>query len=328
MALVLTGCSKFRSQREMDLKPFAEDMIAVAGDVQFGLGQTHIIYLRDYRHLPEVEHLDEMAAKARRLIRGTIAYAIQVVTLAESHRTGPEQAHALAEYIDALLRPVLTAPRPPLNMTVAQLDTLVDEIRGRKELLDALDAAQPIIDEIARASGEFFDETKSALDAMIAAVQDRIDVEIKPVVDADKGLRDAQIETTQNLRYLKQYRLGDAASLDSLMRGETSLEEFDMPKGGPSVEFMHNVEERLAAKLRFLREVRDQLRPDVELYWKQQEELEKITASYNAALRQASVAVLAWARAHARLAAGVTNPAEIDVLGIARKAAGSAVPIP
>jgi hypothetical protein len=251
-----------------------------------------------------------------------------VVTLAESNKTGPERAQALAEYLDGLLRPVLAAPRPPLEITVAQFDTLVADVGRQEGLLDALGAAQPIIDEIPRAAGEFFENTKNSLDAMISAVQDQIDQDIRPVVEADRGLRNEQVQTTHNVRYLKQYHLGDGASLDSLMASETSLHGFEVPKGAASMEFMSSVEVRLSAKLRWLREVRDQLRPDVELYWKQQEELEKLTASYNKALRQASVAVLAWARAHARLAAGITDPAEIDVLGIARKAAGSYIPNP
>lgn len=324
----LLGCSKFRSKKAVNLKPFAEDMIAIAGDIQYGLGQAHIIYLRDYTDVPEVAHLDVMALRARHLIRETIAYAIEVVTLAESNMPDPEKSKALADYLDGLLRPVLASPRPPLKITVEELDAIVAEVASQEKFLDALGAAQPIIDETSRMAGELFEDTKNALDAMILAVQDQIDVDIKPVVHADRLLRNAQLETTYNLRFLQAYRLGDEAALDSLMTREPSLHEYEVPTGGPSLEFMQSVEERLVFKLRAIREVRDQLRPDVELYWTQQEELEKLTASYNTALRQARVAVLAWGRAHARLAAGITNPAEINLLGIARKAAGTAVPIP
>jgi len=325
---VLLGCSNFRSQRHMDLKPFAEDMIAIAGDIQYGLGQNNVVYLRGYEDLPEARRVRTMGLKARRLIRETIAYAIEVVTLAESSQKDEEKSKALADYLDGLLRPVLSKPVPPLNITVAELDTIVADVAQQKKFLDALAAAQPVIDEVARVSGELFDDTKNALDELMVAVQERIDEDIKPVIDADKALRKAQVETTYNLGFLQKYRMGDRSAIDSLMAVEPSLHEFDIPEGEPSRELLYAIEERLSAKLRFLREVRDQLRPDVELYWKRQEELGTLSASYNAALRQARVAVLAWARAHARLAAGVTDPAQIDLLGIARKAAGSAVPIP
>ena len=60
----------------------------------------------------------------------------------------------------------------------------------------------------------------------------------------------------------------------------------------------------------------------------QQRELDEMANAYNAALRQATVAVVAWARAHKRLASGVTDPAQINLLGIAGRAAGAANPLP
>jgi hypothetical protein len=72
--------------------------------------------------------------------------------------------------------------------------------------------------------------------------------------------------------------------------------------------------------------LRGQLAPDVNEYRQARRELGLLNNEYKAGLRQGSVAIIAWARAHDRLASGITDPAEIDVLGIARKAAGGAVP--
>ncbi len=49
--------------------------------------------------------------------------------------------------------------------------------------------------------------------------------------------------------------------------------------------------------------------------------------TYNAALRRARVAIIAWDRGHQRLAAGITTPAQIDLIGIARGAGGGAVKV-
>ncbi len=87
-------------------------------------------------------------------------------------------------------------------------------------------------------------------------------------------------------------------------------------------------EDRLIFALGTVSDVRKQLAPDIELYWKQQAELEQLVASYNKALRQARVAIIAWSRAHQRLASGITDPAEIDIFGIAKKAAGDFLPLP
>ena len=81
-------------------------------------------------------------------------------------------------------------------------------------------------------------------------------------------------------------------------------------------------QDRLIFALETVSNVRTQLAPDIELYWKQQAELEELVASFNKALRQARVAIIAWSRAHQRLASGITDPAEIDILVSPRRRPG------
>jgi hypothetical protein len=324
---VIGGCSQFKSSKRLDLSPFAEDMIAVAGDIQYGLGQQQIVYLNEYfEDTPETEDVIVIAAKLRRIIRGAIAYAIQIVTLADSRLSGPERAQALADYLDGLLRPVLEAPGPELLMSVAELDTVIADVRSRSDLLGALEAAQPIIDEVARASGDLFDEAKSTMDSYVWTIRERVEAEYAPVVLANKKLRDAQIQTAFNIELLGRYRRGEKAALDSLVSAEPSLAA-EVEGGQITEQRLRAVEERLLFKLRALAEVREQLQPDIEMQLAKRRELGEINASANAALRQGRVAILAWARAHDRLARGVVDPAQIDVLGIARKAAGSVAPL-
>ena len=52
------GCASFRSSKRLNLAPFAEDMIAVAGDIQYGLGQTYAVYLRGHGQTPEGAEMD------------------------------------------------------------------------------------------------------------------------------------------------------------------------------------------------------------------------------------------------------------------------------
>ena len=326
--LTSSGCSSFKSSRRLNLAPFAEDMVAVAGDIQYGLGQTYAVYLRGYGETPEAEELSFKAMRVRALIRGTISYALEVVALADSRKSGPERALALANKVDELLRPVVKPPRPPLNISEAQLDTILADVRSRKDLLDGLSAAQPIINEVARLAGEIFEDTKRALDAAAAATQRRISDNIAPVLANDAKLRELQLRATGSIDLLVRYRNGDAAALDTLMVWLPSLKEKVSTKDGLSPAELTAIEDRLVFGLRTISEVRTQLAPDIELYRKQQAELEEMVASFNTALRQARVAVIAWSRAHQRLASGITDPADIDIFGIAKKAAGNYLPLP
>ena len=326
--LTSSGCSYFKSSRRLNLAPFAEDMVAVAGDIQYGLGQTYAVYLRGYGETPEAEELNFKAMRVRALIRGTISYALEVVALADSRKSGPERTLALANKVDELLRPVVKPPRPPLNISEAQLDTILADVRSRKDLLDGLSAAQPIINEVARLGGEIFEDTKRALDAAAAATQRRISDNIAPVLANDAKLRELQLRATGSIDLLVRYRHGDAAALDTLMVWLPSLKEKVSTKDGLSPAELTAIEDRLIFGLRTISEVRTQLAPDIELYRKQQAELEEMVASFNTALRQARVAVIAWSRAHQRLASGITDPADIDIFGLAKKAAGNYLPLP
>ncbi|MEJ2721714.1 MAG: hypothetical protein P8181_11345 [bacterium] len=327
-SLLLTGCSNFRSKRRVDLGPFAESTITLASDIQQGLTNKRPLYLRDYNDGPAVAEFAVMARKVRAIIRGTIAYAIELVTLSDSNMSDAERCEALADYLDGLLRPVLAAPTPPLNMTVAKLDTIVADVRSQKKLLDGLNAAQPIIDEVARASADVVEDTKNALDAATEEVRSRIESDNKDLTNAVKALRNEQIRTIINVNYLKVYHEGDPTALDSLFAAQPSLKGIVKSPDHITAADISAIEQRLLFKLQALREMREQLAPDLELYWKQLQELQEMTDVYHRALRQAQVTVIAWDRAHQRLAAGITDPAKINLVGIARKAAGSAVPIP
>ena len=326
--LTQTGCSSFRASKRLNLAPFAEDMIAVAGDIQYGLGQTYAVYLRGYSETPEADQMNRMAAKVRELIRGTIAYALEVVALADSRMSGPERAQALGDKLDSLLRPVVKPPTAPLNLSDTELDMVLADVREQESLVDALNAAQPLINEIARVAGEIFEDTKRALDATAAATQQRISSDIAPVIVQDRMLRKFQLRATESMGLVARYRHGDTVAMDSLMALVPSLAEIVSTEDGLSAAELGAIEQRIIFALNTVSEVRVQLAPDLELYRKQQAELEQLVASFNTALRQARVAVVAWSRAHQRLASGITDPAQIDIFGIAKKAAGNYLPVP
>jgi hypothetical protein len=322
------GCSRFRSSKRLNLAPFAEDMIAVAGDIQYGLGQTYAVYLRGYGETPEADQMNRMAMKVRQLIRSTISYALEVVALADSRMSGPERAQALGDKLDSLLRPVVAPPTAPLNLSETELDKVLADVREQESLVGGLNAAQPLINEIARVAGEIFEDTKRALDAAAEATQQRISSDIAPVLEQDRMLRKFQLRGAESMGLATRYRHGDTVAMDSLMALVPSLAEIVSTEDGLSAAEMAAIEQRIIFALNTVSEVRRQLAPDIELYRRQQAELEQLVASFNTALRQARVAVVAWSRAHQRLASGITDPAQIDIFGIAKKAAGNYLPVP
>jgi hypothetical protein len=311
----------------MDLIPFAENMIAMAGDIQYGLAQQEVVYLRNYMGVPEVENLAIYLDKMRAVLRGSIAYSIEIVTLSSSTLSGTEQCSALADYLDNLLRPVLESPTPPLHFSIAQLDTILDNARQQTKLLDALGTTQPIVNEIARTTSEIIDDANIAVDEATAAIREALLGNNEKLLQSIRGIREFQLHTVMSIEYIGRYRRGEQEAFDTLLVMQPSLEEMISSTTKPTTKDLRAIEDRLFYLLQSMHDVREQLVPDLELYWKQQRELDELTKTYKAALRKAHVTIIAWSRAHQRLAAGMTDPARIDVLGLARKAAGSALPL-
>ena len=177
LSTTTTGCSKFSSKTRLHLGPFATDMIALAGDIQYGLGQLQPVHLQGYIYGPELESFDVLATKIRSIIRGIIGYSIQIVTLGESELNGPERSEALADYLDGLLRPVLVGPVPPLRISVAEFDTILADVGSRDDLLSSLRGSQPVVDEIARVAGELFDQAAISLEDVRATVESRVNAD-------------------------------------------------------------------------------------------------------------------------------------------------------
>jgi hypothetical protein len=300
-------------------------MITLAADVQYGLGQKRPIYIREYLVSPEGDTLRVYGNKIRKLVSGAIAYSIEVVNLSESSMSGREKCEALADYLDDLVSPVFEAPRPELRMTRAEFDAMIADVRAQSGLLDALGAAQPLISEVARASGELTHKTKEVLDNFIEATQENINEDNRKMLDADRGLKESQLKTVEAAGLLKAYRLGDESAIESLATIEPRTRDIIESGGKLTEKDLRAIEEQLIFKMTSLSRIREQLAPDIEHYWEMQRELDELNAAYNAALRKARIAVVTWDRAHQRLAAGITDPAQIDVLGIARKAAKGAI---
>jgi len=327
-ATCLAGCSSFKSHKRLDMGRFAEDMIAVAGEIQYSLGQTKAVYIRDYMDTPELVPLRIEAERAKRLVRGVIAYSIQLVTVGDSQKPDVEKAKALAGYLEEVLPAVTEADGPTIKLTPAEIDTILADIRAQKKYLDAIAAAQPIVDETAIVSGDIFDDLNAAMDAAVVAVRRRIEEKYGTARTADEALRQRQLQTVYNIGYLKLIRTGVPGALDSLLVHEPSLPALVNVRDGLDDGEIQRIEDRMLELLTRLREVREQLAPDLEMYFRQQDELDTLDAVWSAELRKARVAVIAWARAHKRMAQGVTDPADINVLGIARKASGGVLPIP
>lgn len=324
--MLINSCSVFQSTQRLDLSPYAENIIQITGDIQYGLSQTQVIYIRDYIDGPKVELLQGYGTKAKKMIRNIISYSVEVVTLGNSNMDEKKKAQKLAHYLELLLRPVLEKPESKLDFTDSELDTVLKNIRHQERFLDALGAAQPLIDNIAATMGRFLDVGKVVLNEALEEIYDKIMDDNRLVILGNRILRDNQLHTMFNIQYLSLIRAGDKSAIDSLFAKEPSLKEVVVDQNNLTSADLMAIEERIGYKLKSFRDIREALSVDIELYNNQMNELDVNAKLYREALRKVNVVVVVWSEAHRKLAAGITDPAQIDLIGMVVRSANRILP--
>ncbi len=326
LLFITVGCSAFQETQRMDLTPFANSMITVASEIQYSLFQHKLVTVRKTAHGPEVERFLENTNKLRKIIGATIAYSIEIVTLEESNLSGSEKSELLADYVESLERPVMGKPFPDLNLTQDQIDEILRNVRSQKKFLDALGAAQPIINEVARVSGELTEETKLLLDKAYIEIMHEWDEEYEGAIWATKQIKANQNATLTAMYYLGEYTVGRQNSLDSVYHYDPlSKEMFSEGHEFTRADILE-IEKRLYAKLKMIQELKDIFETDMDNYEEGLMELDNIKQAYNDALRKARNAIILWSRAHYQLSKGVTDPAQIDLMQLMIGTAGKVLP--
>ena len=326
------GCSvtkPFKSSRQIDMAPFAENTINLLVDIKHGMQGGMAVYLREYTNLPAVEQYRRSWLEYRPILRGIAAYSIAIVTLSKSNLTEKQRSDKLAEFLDKLLRPVARDPDSRLIISEEELDNMLAHIRGQKNFLDALGAAQPLVDEILRFSHEHLDHMRTELDAARAALDQAVRADHAASLEFYKRLIEARNLAFADLVLLREYRIGnDKDALAKLLEKDPQLTEIVPAGREATLEDITALEDRLLYRLERIREVTDQVQPDLDLYRNKIHELDELWRVTNDNLAKTRITVIIWSRAHRGLAQGITDPAKFDIMGVARQALSAAVPLP
>ena len=325
IALAISNCSYFKESRRINLAPFADNTISMIADIRYGLDDVRPVYIHPHIHGPGVDSMRIRVEKLRAVVRGMVAYSIELVSISESSLSGKEQCEALAQFLDDLLRPVLVRPKPNLHIGIAEFDTILANVRKERKLLSGVNAAQRIVDEISRVTGELISETKSIATVAVEEIGANIDGEHKPMLDYYRILKEYQKALLFAVEAYVNYRAGDASRLQEMYEKVPSLRTIPKNLEEPTSEELLLMEDRVILALERITRMKETLVPELELYWKQQRELDEISDAIDEGLMKAQAAAIVWARTHRQMAAGIINPAKVDVFSLTKKAISTAM---
>jgi len=325
---ITTGCSTFKKKEVVNLEPFAEQTITMAGSINYGFMSVRPVYVRQYiEQTPEVLELRSMTVRIRMVMRGIVAYSIQVVTLSQATKTDPEQAQGLADFIEELLKPVVEQRNVEMRYEEGKVYEIVEEIRKQETLLDALRVAQPLVDEVSRVAEAFLSEYKLQQTKTVDALDRAIDEEFAPVLNYEIFLRESQAYVLTNLELLYEYWKGDAAAFDTLRQREVpALSKMNLADGMDRRELVQ-AEDILIERMATMTLLRKNIEPQMLLYARQKRELENLNFEMNKTLERTRTAVTIWQRTHRAMAAGLVYPADINLFDVTKKIVQVALPL-
>lgn len=180
------------STTKLNMAPFAEHLVKLVADIQFGLSGVEPVYTRQYLDGPEAaEFLGSMQEFKRNLAR-IIAYSGRVISLARSNLDGPKQAKALAEFVN-VVRP-LERGNSELKFKYTEGDVvkLLEQVEKQENLLAALQVAQPMVNEAARFLRDRVDELKQNRLKVEMEVEKRIEADYIDVLTYNETLKRRQ----------------------------------------------------------------------------------------------------------------------------------------
>jgi hypothetical protein len=309
---LMVGCTTmkkgFVSSERANLSPFAEKIIVILGDSDYGLTKDETVRIRSFFDLdsPEALKLILLQQQIRSLNKGIVKYSVDVVSLSETQKTQKEQVAAFADYIDTFEKPIFTH----LKITEEEYTRLLESIRKQDSLLGALRTAQPVISAAARYGETIISEIEMATFALVLAIESKIDAHNSEILAYHQTLEDHKKSILQRLNLIQAYHSGDSRALQKL-RADFIIGSNDVISGNKIISNdPANIEYRLMDRLNRIQKIGEQIAIDVEDYRESHRELDQLYERSLQDLSNARKTFMIWSKAHYKMALGLTDPAK------------------
>jgi len=314
--IALAGCAgvaeKFTSEEKVNLEPFATTTIQMVNTIDYGLEQNKSILLKPYlktEDKPELRHLYALDEELYRVLRGVMAYSIKLVSLSSSTLTSEEKVKAFTDYIDKLDKPALQYHISQGNVTQQDFIDILANIRQQEDLLDAMRAAQPMIQFVLQHVDFLTDEIKRQETKAASEIDHAIDNDYASEIAYVTMLVARRKLTLEVLVLVDEQYKGKSNALNEL-NGLDVLSRLGMKTKHVTTSNIKQVEQDLVAELESMQHQLDLLEKDHDYYMKVHKELDEQVKFHDQEVRKTKGIIQLWSNAHFKMANGITDPAD------------------
>lgn len=312
LPLLLGSCAtmgkKFKPTMEADVGFFADNTIAMLNEVNFGFTKRIALYTKEFFNYeePEEKRFREIQDLTEMVLKRMVRYSIFIVTIVETEGKPSARVEKYADYMQQFDDKVLTA----LELEKNHYNDLIKDIRSQKDFRKALIKAQPIINSAGRYVELRLEDMEQAALELTSKIDKKIDAEFADVIRYQETLEDEKYSILSGLEKLYLSSKGDKRAYKEFLESKIIKQRNVTSKGHPTADQVVKMADHLMGKMDRLSRIEKKIKDDWELYRSTHRELDKILAQVTAEIKQIRVITLVWTRAHQKMAAGRTSPAE------------------
>jgi len=297
---------------KVNLEPFATVTINMVNSLDYGLERNRSILTKPYLNpdnKPGLQRLIDTDNELYRILQGIVAYSIKLVSLSTSNRTPKQKVEAFADFIEKLDKPALAYHIEKGNIQEKDFIAVLMDIRSQEELLDAMKAAQPLID--------FMLQYVDSVTDRIRHLEIEAENEIERDIDNDYAIEISYVKMLHARRdfamkaliLVNEQYMGRGNALVELNRGRLLSQTGIKPRHVTT----SNVKQLEQELIKNLSEIEHQLGlmdKDSNNYLKVHQELDELVKFHDQEIRKAKGVIQLWSSAHTKMANGMTDPAD------------------
>ena len=313
LVFTLAGCGgKFMKTQSEDLAPFADQTISLVAEIGTGIEKAQTIAVGEFIDIndPDVSQYIRLREEINEVFRAIVLYSIDIVTIAESGRSGQEKAAALANYLEAVEEPIDTETDVKLRLTKTEMKGIMDSIRAQDSLYDGLVAAQPLINEVARYGDAILERMRLALLNVDKKLGAAIDDRFRYLTTLGSSLEEKIYLLTEAEGYIVAYKKGDRRALDKLRQMEVMGLKGMIPPGKLTWKQIDELDQFILSRIVSIQQIMKEHDFSLKVYLDTRQELNDIVVNRLARIASGRLFLFTWARAHQKMASGKMKPAE------------------
>jgi hypothetical protein len=331
-ALIFSACSisgKFNDTQQINLTPFSENVAAMASELDYGFDKIRSVHSKWYFNLNalKLKRLLNLEKLVTNEIHFIVKYSNRIVLLSNSNLSMVEKNTELTRYINKMYSRFSNSKS--LSISSEEKTQIIENIKKQEKFLNALQSAQPFIDELSRYANRLLDQLKKAEVELAIHQVKKIDSENKHLKLLMLSLKKNEEQITSAIVLLNSYANGNESAFIELKKSKVLMEQsLIQSKDSLTHNQVNLLKKHLLNKLTENTNFYTQIDPSYQRYILAQTELILLEKVHDAEIRKIRIIFITFASAHRKMTSGVVKAAEWFDINDTPKLLFNLLPIP